>query len=663
MSRFYITTPIYYINAEPHLGHAYTTMVADAIARSRRLMGDDVFFLTGTDEHGQKVERAAQKAGMDPHAFADRIAAKYRDLFRTLNISNDDFIRTTEPRHIKASQAIWQRVKDRGYLYKAPYEGWYCTVDELFVPEAQLVDGRCPTCGNPVERLKEESYFFKLSAFQEPLLELYRSNPDFLTPDIRRNEMIAFVSAGLRDLSVSRTSFKWGIPVPDDPSHVMYVWFDALTNYLTAVGFPDDEARFGRYWPADVHLMGKEIVRQHTVYWPAFLMAAGLELPRRVIGHGWWLMNEAKMSKSLGNVVQPQGYVDRFGVDALRYFVMREMVVGQDASFTDDVFLTRYNSDLANDLGNVVSRVTTMIQRYCDGVVPAPALVDDIDKVLRQRTEAVIASAQGQAAACDFAGALRDVWSLISDLNKYIVTREPWVLAKQPAGRPTLDAALGNAADVLRVVAALIEPVMPSTTERVRKMLGIEAELWSGLGAGALTPGVRLGAIEPLFPRMEHTVEELRNMTEQSQPANAGPSPAEPAAEPKKEAPASAAATPAAAPASAWPMDQRISIDDFMKIDLRVAKVTAAERVPNSKKLVKLSIDLGSEQRTLVAGIAEAYEADALVGRHVAIVANLKPAKLMGIESNGMVLAASPDGGKPMLVSFDEPPAPGTRVR
>jgi methionyl-tRNA synthetase len=388
-------------------------------------------------------------------------------------------------------------------------------------------------------------------------------------------------------------------------------------------------------------------------------MAAGLELPRRVIGHGWWLMNEAKMSKSLGNVVQPQGYVDRFGVDALRYFVMREMVVGQDASFTDDVFLTRYNSDLANDLGNVVSRVTTMIQRYCDGVVPAPALVDDVDTVLRQRTEAVIASAQGQAAACDFSGALRDVWSLISDLNKYIVTRAPWVLAKQPAGRPALDATLGNAADVLRVVAALIEPVMPSTAERMRKMLGIVAELWSGLSAGSLTPGVRLGAIEPLFPRMEQTVEELRHMTEQSQPANAGPSPAEPA----KEAPTSAPAAPPASPASAWPMEQRISIDDFMKIDLRVAKVTAAERVPNSKKLVKLSIDLGSEQRTLVAGIAEAYEADALVGRHVAIVANLKPAKLMGIESNGMVLAASPEGGKPMLVSFDEPPAPGTRVR
>ena len=668
MERFYITTPIYYINAEPHLGHAYTTMVADAIARSRRLLGSDVFFLTGTDEHGQKVERAAQKAGLDPRVFADKIAGKYVDLFRALNISNDDFIRTTEARHVHAAQAIWRRVRDRGYLYKAPYEGWYCTVDELFVPEAQLVDGRCPTCGNPVERLSEESYFFKLSAFQEPLLELYRSNPGFLTPDIRRNEMIAFVSAGLRDLSVSRTSFKWGIPVPDDPGHVMYVWFDALTNYITAVGFPDDEVRFQRYWPADVHLMGKEIVRQHTVYWPAFLMAAGLELPRRVVGHGWWLMNEAKMSKSLGNVVQPQGYVDRFGVDALRYFVMREMVLGQDASFTDDVFLTRYNSDLANDLGNVVSRATTMIQRYCGGTVPAATVVDTVDGELRRRSDAVIAAATTAVERFDFSGALREVWSLISDLNKYIVTREPWVLAKSPDLRPKLDATLGNAADVLRVVAALIEPVMPSTAARVRGMLGIAAESWVGLKAGTIATGANLGRIEPLFPRVEHTVEELRQMVDNKQPtgtpaseAAATPAPIQPASTPAPAGTTTSAAP--AAPPTAWPLDQRISIEDFMKIDLRVARVTAAERVPNSKKLVKLEIDLGSEQRTLVAGIAEAYEAETLVGRHVAIVANLKPAKLMGIESNGMVLAASPEGGKPLLVSFDTPPALGTRVR
>jgi methionyl-tRNA synthetase len=666
MAPFYITTPIYYINAEPHLGHAYTSMVADAIARSRRLLGDDVFFLTGTDEHGQKVERAAQKAGLDTRVFADTVAAKFREMCSLLHISNDDFIRTTEPRHVRAAQEIWRRVNERGYLYKASYQGWYCTVDELFVPETQLLDGRrCPTCGNAVERLSEESYFFRLSQFTEPLLEHYRNNPEFITPDIRRNEMTAFVSAGLRDLSVSRTSFKWGIPVPDDPAHVMYVWFDALTNYLTAAGFPDDTARLERYWPADVHLMGKEIVRQHTVYWPAFLMAAGLPLPRRVIGHGWWLMNEAKMSKSLGNVVRPQGYVDRFGVDALRYFVMREMVLGQDANFTDDVFLTRYNADLANDLGNVASRVTTMIQRYCGGVVPAARTdaLTAVDAELTKVVQATIDHARGAAAEFDFSQSLRVIWELISALNKYIVTREPWALAKKPESLPLLEATLYLAADALRVVAALIEPVMPGTAGRLRSMLGVPAESWTELTPGALQAGARLGAIEPLFPRMEHSVEELRAMAAGDGGDKSGQQPA-------SSAPAApAAGTPAPAPAAAAPAQpaasggDRISIDDFMKVDLRVAKVLTAEKVPNSRKLVKMTIDVGSEQRTLVAGIAEAYEPEQLVGRTVAIVFNLKPAKLMGIESNGMVLAASPDGGKPMLVGFDQEVPPGTRIR
>jgi methionyl-tRNA synthetase len=653
MSRFYITTPIYYINAEPHLGHAYTTIVADAIARSRRLLGDDVFFLTGTDEHGQKVERAAKKAGKAPRDFADNMAVKYRELFAQLNISNDDFIRTTEDRHIRASQEIWRRVRDRGYLYKATYEGWYCTVDELFVPETQLVDGRlCPTCGNPVERLSEESYFFKLSEFQQPLLEHYRAQPEFVTPEIRRNEMLAFISAGLRDLSVSRTSFKWGIPVPDDPAHVMYVWFDALTNYITAAGFPADPARFGHYWPADIHLMGKEIVRQHAVYWPAFLMAADLPLPRRVIGHGWWLMNEAKMSKSLGNVVRPQGYVERFGVDPLRYFVMREMVVGQDASFADETFLTRYNADLANDLGNVVSRVTTMIQRYCDGMVPEARAGADVE--LTAAVSRTVREVAECARRVDFSTGLRAIWDLISILNKFIVTREPWALAKKPDARPMLEQTLYDAADTLRVIAALVEPVMPATAERIRRMLNVESEGWSGLRPGTLPAGRRLGTIEPLFPRMEQTVEELRAMAGET-PGDA-PSVSQPvAANPQ---------TPAAAPAPASAAGgDRITIDDFMKVDLRVAKVLAAEKVPNSRKLVKLSIDVGTEQRTLVAGIAESYEPEALVGRTIVMVFNLKPAKLMGIESNGMVLAASPEGGKPTLVGFEAEVAPGTRVR
>jgi methionyl-tRNA synthetase len=653
--KFYITTPIYYINAEPHLGHAYTTMVADAIARSRRLLGEDVFFLTGTDEHGQKVERAARQAGVDTRQFADRIAASYRELFTTLNISNDDFIRTTEPRHIRASQALWRRVRDNGDLYKATYEGWYCTVDELFVPETQLVDGRkCPTCGTAVERLSEESYFFRLSKYQDRLLDHYRSHPEFITPDIRRNEMTAFVSAGLKDLSVSRTSFRWGIPVPDDPAHVMYVWFDALTNYITAAGFPDDERRFWHYWPADVHLMGKEIVRQHTVYWPAFLMSAGLPVPDRIIGHGWWLMNEAKMSKSLGNVVRPQGYIDRFGVDALRYFVLREMVVGQDANFADETFLTRYNSDLANDLGNVVSRVTTMIVRYCDGIVPerSPASETALDAELQQSSTAAIAGAIAEAVRFDFSAALRGIWELISVVNRYIVAREPWSLAKATASRPLLETTLYHAADALRVVAALVDPVMPQSSERIRRMLGIRAESWVDLRPGTLIAGTRLGAVEPLFPRMEHTVDELRAMADSGANTSA-PAPA------NTPAPATA---PASAPAAGGEGD-KITIDDFMKVDLRVAKVLAAEKVPNSRKLVKLSIDVGTEQRTLVAGIAEAYEADQLVGRTIVMVFNLKPAKLMGIESNGMVLAASPDGGKPTLVAFDQEIPPGTRVR
>jgi methionyl-tRNA synthetase len=663
MSRFYITTPIYYINAEPHLGHAYTTMVADAIARSRRLLKEDVFFLTGTDEHGQKVERAAQKAGLDTKQFADQVAEKYRQLFAELNISNDDFIRTTEERHKRAARAIWIRVRDRGFLYKSSYEGWYCTVDELFVPEPQLLEGRrCPTCGTPVERLSEESYFFRLSQFTEPLLEHYRQHPEFITPDIRRNEMIAFVSGGLKDLSVSRTSFKWGIPVPDDPGHVMYVWFDALTNYLTAAGFPDDETRLEHYWPADVHLMGKEIVRQHTVYWPAFLMAAGLPVPRRIIGHGWWLMNEAKMSKSLGNVVRPQGYIERFGVDALRYFVMREMVLGQDASFTDEAFLTRYNADLANDLGNVVSRVTTMIQRYCGHAMPGrSSAVEGAPEVELQKSAGnAVALATQAAERFDFSAALRQIWELISTVNKYIVTREPWTLARSPDTRPLLDTTLYNAADALRIVAALIDPVMPSTSGRIRSMLGIDPEGWTGLKPGSLPAGGVLGTIQPLFPRMEHSVEELRAMATDStsgQPAPQG----QPT--PQEQPPASSQPAPAAPAAPATAGGDKITIDDFMKVDLRVAKVLTAENVPNSRKLVKMSIDVGTEQRTLVAGIAEAYEPEQLVGRTIVMVFNLKPAKLMGIESNGMVLAASPDGGKPMLLGFDQEVPPGTRVR
>jgi len=673
VKRFYLTTPIYYINAEPHLGHAYTTMVADAVTRAHRLLGEDVFFLTGTDEHGQKVERAAQKSGQPTKDFADAMAQRFKDLLPALDIANDDFIRTTEPRHHAAAQALWRRVRDRGHIYKSSYEGWYCTVDEVFVPDTQLKDGRCPICGSAVERVSEESYFFKLSAFQQPLLDHYRAHPNFVTPNGRRNEMIAFLETGLEDLSISRTSFKWGIPVPDDPAHVMYVWFDALTNYMTAVGYGQDgiaeKDRYAAFWPADVHLIGKEIVRQHAIYWPAFLMAAELPLPKQIVSHGWWLMDGAKMSKSKGNVVHPQGYIDRFGLDALRYFVYREMVFGQDASFTDEAFLTRYNSDLANDLGNLVSRVTTMIHRYCGGVVPSADVALQLrpeEAALAVQIDGMIARVREAIGTFQLSAALRDVWEVIGATNRYIVLREPWRLAKNAEARKELDTALAITADALRVIAELLRPFMPETGERTLAMLGLDptADSWRTLARGTLRAGTKLGPSQPLFPRIEQSVEELQRMT--ADPNNVPPPDSGPAGQPaeaKPQAAAPEAPAPISAAAPPAPSGDRLSIDDFMKIELRVAKVLAAEAVPKSSRLLKLQVDLGTETRTIVAGIAEAYPPESMVGRSIVVVANLKPAKLMGIESNGMVLAASPEGGKPVLLGFEDAPPPGSRVR
>jgi methionyl-tRNA synthetase len=642
-------------------------MVADAVARAHRLMGDDVFFLTGTDEHGQKVERAAQKAGLTTHVFADQTAQKFIDLLPTLNISNDDFIRTTEARHKAASQELWRRVRDRGFIYKGKYEGWYCTVDEVFVPETQLVDGRCPICGSVVERIAEESYFFKLASFRQPLLDHFRKHPDFVTPASRRNEVMSFLEAGLEDLSVSRTSFSWGIPVPDDPAHVMYVWFDALTNYMTAAGFGSDKPaaseRFAKVWPADVHLIGKEIVRQHSIYWPAFLMAADLPIPRHVVSHGWWLMDGAKMSKSKGNVVRPRDYIALFGLDAFRYFVFREMVFGQDADFTDEAILTRYNADLANDFGNLVSRTTTLIQRFCENRIPSP------DGELRARqperdlcadADDLVGRVKGSVASFQLSVALRDVWELIGGVNRYIVLREPWKLAKSGADPRELNTALYVAADVLSTIAELLRPFIPDAAERTLGMLGVTPQKasWTTLRTGQLATGTTLGPINPLFPRIEHTVEELRKMAaDTNDGAASAPTPTHAASGPAP------AAQPLAPVAATEAEPAKISIDEFMKVELRVAKVLAAERVPKSTRLLKLHVDTGLDQRTIVAGIAEAYEPEALIGRSIAVVFNLKPAKLMGVESNGMVLCASPDGGKPMIVTFDDPPAPGTRVR
>ena len=661
MKPFYITTPIYYINARPHIGHAYTTMVADAVARSRRLLGQEVFFLTGTDEHGQKVERAAQKAGRQTATFADEVAASFRLMCRDLAITNNDFIRTTEPRHHRAAQELWRRVADKGDIYKGEYEGWYCTVDEMFVPETQLVDAKCPTCGSKVERLKEESYYFRLSRYQQPLLDFYTANPSFVQPDFRFNEVRSFVEAGLQDLSISRTSFQWGIPVPGDSKHVMYVWFDALTNYLTALGFgsdnPQAEERVGRFWPVVVHLIGKEILRQHALYWPAFLMAAGVKPPEQVIAHGWWLMGGAKMSKSVGNIARYQDYVNVFGLDAIRYFVMREMSLGQDANFSDEAVLARFNADLANDLGNLVSRTTTMMLRYSGGMVPEPhrADSDDLDAHLEQQLQTTIDGVRRKFESFHIAAALQDTWDLIRTVNQYLVKREPWALAKRPDARPQLERTLYQAGDALRVTAALIDPVMPQAAERIRGMLGITQESWSGLRPGTLPTGTSLGQTRPLFPRIEKTVEELREMTSEDQNASPDQPP------PDGHSPVDEKPIVGGDPVPAE--DPKISIDDFMKVELRVAKVLAAEAVPKSKKLLKVTVDAGTEQRTIVAGIAGAYQPEQLVGRTVVIVANLRPAKLMGVESQGMVLAAGPEGHPPMLIACDGTVPPGTRVR
>ena len=670
--RFYLTTPIYYVNAEPHLGHAYTTILADAAARAHRLSGEDVLFLTGTDEHGQKIERSAKKAGIDPRVFVDEIAERFRHLFADLHITNDDFIRTTEARHRRAVEAIWRASLERGDLYKATYQGWYCTTDELYVPETQLLEGRkCPTCGGAVEWLEEANYKFRLSKYQEPLREHYHAHPDFVVPTARYNEVLAFIERGLDDLSVSRTSFTWGIPVPDDPGHIVYVWLDALTNYLTAAGYgegtPQGDAQFRKYWPADVHLIGKEIVRQHAIYWPAFLMSAGLPLPRQIVSHGWWTMDGAKMSKSLGNVVRPAPYVAAYGLDAFRYFVLREMVLGADAAFTDESFHARYTADLANDLGNLLSRTATMITRYCDGIVAAPTVRDSADDQLETEARMVIDEAVDASRAFEFSRALTAVWRLVGETNRYLVAREPWRLAKHDTERARLESTLYRAADALRIVSQLIEPAMPDAAARMRATLGVPLESWVALAPGGLVAGTRVGGARTALSskgrsRVRRIPRSARECADARTARTSGDHSRRRGVTACRRRRSPAVAAVAAAPVSPI-TGERIAIDDFMKVDLRVARVLTAERVAKSKKLVKMSVDLGFEQRTLVAGIAEAYEPEALVGQTVVVVANLKPATLMGIESNGMVLAGSPDGGKPILVGFAADVPPGTRVR
>ena len=671
MSRkFYITTPIYYVNARPHIGHAYTTIACDTIARRQRMLGAETFFLTGTDEHGQKIERAAQAAGKTPQQYADEISGEFRALWRRMGISNDDFIRTTEERHKKRVQELFRKIRDNGYIYKGRYTGQYCYSDELYVDGAKPGDP-CPICGRPTETVEEENYFFKLSGFQEKLLALY-ANPEFIRPETRRNEVISFVRSGLRDLSISRSTFKWGIPVPDDPKHVIYVWLDALANYITAIGYGSSHAgaqeAFKKLWPADVQMIGKEIVRFHCVYWPAFLLAAGLPVPKAIVAHGWLLFEESKMSKSRGNIVRTETILDVLGADALRYFLLREVVFGQDGSFSFDALVQRYNSDLANGIGNLASRTLTMITRYFRGEVPyashtasrTPA--DDAIVQLAGRTIREFGELFDQF---QFSRALETAWALVAAVDKYIVENEPWVLGEKSDedSRSRLGTILYTSAEALRIVTALAHPVIPEATAKIWGQMGlgdIKKVALSELEWGQLHLGTRLGEVQPVFPRADKSaIERMQTMEERQRGGVA-----------EEKLPGEAAANAASAPGSAGgaasspgATNEKITIDDFAKIELRVGQVKVAERVPKADKLLRLEIDIGTEVRQVVAGIAEAYAPETLVGRKVVLVANLAPRKLRGLESNGMIVAASPDGGKPVLAGFLEDVPVGARLK
>jgi methionyl-tRNA synthetase len=674
MSRkFYITTPIYYVNAHPHIGHAYTTIACDTIARRQRLLGAETFFLTGTDEHGQKIERAAQAAGKTPQQYADEISAEFRRLWKRMGISNDDFIRTTEDRHKKRVQELFRRLRDNGFIYKGTYTGQYCVSDELYVDGAQPGDP-CPTCGRITETVHEENYFFKLSAFQEKLLELY-ANPDFIRPETRRNEVISFVRSGLRDLSISRSTFTWGIPVPDDPKHVIYVWLDALANYITAIGYGSSHAAaqeaFKKFWPADVQMIGKEIVRFHCVYWPAFLMAAGLPVPKAIVAHGWLLFEESKMSKSRGNIVRTETILDVLGADALRYFLLREVVFGQDGSFSFDALVQRYNSDLANGLGNLASRTLTMINRYFKGEVPYPshaAARKPADDAIAETARKTIREFGTLFDQFQFSRALESAWALVAAVDKYIVENEPWALGEKQDedSRSRLATVLYTAAEALRIATALAHPVIPEATAKIWVQMGlgdIKNLALTDLTWGQLRLGTKLGDVQPVFPRADKSaIERMQKMEDERKSAPVVATEASAAV---------AGSAPVAAPSSAIvanqavaaPANNKISIDDFSKVELRVGLVKVAERVPKSDKLLRLEVDIGTEVRQVLAGIAEAYAPETLVGRKVVIVANLAPRKLRGMESNGMIVAASLEDGKPVLASFLEDVPVGARLK
>lgn len=643
--KYYITTPIYYPSDRLHIGHAYTSTIADSLARWHRFRGDDVLFLTGSDEHGQKIERVAASVDMEPKEYVDKIVGTFKDLWEKYDISYDDFVRTTEERHYRVVQEVFRRIHAKGDIYKGEYEGWYCTPCEAFWVENKLQDGNCPDCGRPVELIKEESYFFRLSKYAQPLLQHIEEHPEFIQPESRRNEMVNFIKSGLEDLCVSRTTFDWGIPVPFDDEHVIYVWFDAVINYLTGASFLRDEAAFQHYWPADLHLVGKEIMRFHTIIWPIMLMALDIPLPKTIFGHGWLLMDHEKMSKSKGNVIDPVALADEFGVDAIRYFLMREVSFGQDGNFSRRALIERINADLANDLGNLLHRTVAMIHRYRDGVIPQPGAATDLETDLQQLAAATAGDVDSHIESLELNAALSAIWKLIGRANKYVDEAEPWVLHRT-GQTERLDTVLYNLAETLRIIVLLIKSFLPKTGLKMWAQLGIDQDLeacsFEDTAWGGLEPGTKVEKGEPVFPRIDlETIEEKEPASSATDKQQVGGKSMEQEKNTGKP---------------------QVAIEDFAKLDLRVAEIKAAEAVPGADRLLKLQIAIGTEERQIVAGIAQHYAPEALIGKHIVVVANLKPAKVRGVLSEGMLLAASTADSLGLVTVENDLPS-GARVK